>query len=145
MSPVIIFNLLNLGFSALALWVALRAKPLGGMPYRWGTWVGMETAWMAAVLVFFCVREGLARGSIAVLALAPLSVLALIAAVAAIGILQHRRFGVVAFVCTYLLFAVMGQFVYGASDTYLITVSKISFTLFLISFPEAPAFSLCAP
>jgi hypothetical protein len=35
------FYLLYLGFSALALWVALRAEPFGGMPYRWGTWVGM--------------------------------------------------------------------------------------------------------
>jgi hypothetical protein len=43
--------LLHLVFSVLALWVASRAKPLGTMPYDWGTWVGMETAWVAVVLV----------------------------------------------------------------------------------------------
>jgi hypothetical protein len=75
--------LLHLVFSVLALWVASRAKPLGTMPYHWRTWVGMETAWLAVVLVI----SGIATRAGAGLVLTVLYTLAATAAVAGSGIL----------------------------------------------------------
>jgi hypothetical protein len=122
------YLLLYLVFSALALWLASRAKPLGTMPYRWGTWVGLQTAWMAVTLIISCLTV---RAGASLVSTAALSVLALTAAAASFGILRHRRFGVVAFVCTYLLLIPIGPFLDTApGQPYVITIRENPLTGF---------------
>jgi hypothetical protein len=98
--------LLQLVFSAVALWIALKAKPLGPMPYRWGTWVGMQIAEESVLLAISTARLGAS-----LVLTAALYILAVMSAIASCGILRRRRFGVVAFVCTYLLLIPIAPFV----------------------------------
>ena len=120
------FPLLDLVFSVIALVIALKAKPIGPMPYRWGTWVGMVTAWQTVPLVIWCVTARLG----AVLT-AALGIQALMSAIASFGILRRRRFGVVAFVCTELLLILILPFVDSVpGQPHLIAVREAPLTSF---------------
>jgi hypothetical protein len=116
-------------FSVVALVIALQAKPLGPMPYRWGTWVGMGTAGQTVPLVIWCVTARLG----AVLT-AALGIQALMSAIASFGILRRRRLGVVAFVCTELLLILILPF-----------VDSVPGQPHLIAVREAPLASISLP
>ena len=76
-----------------AIWPALRAKPLGSQPYRWGTYVAITVVWPTFWLIVSSVDEvtaGRPRGALV------LSLVAGVYATASVGLLQRRKFGVVA-------------------------------------------------
>jgi hypothetical protein len=143
--PVAVYSLLQIVFFVLALWAASRAEPLGGMPYRWGTWVGVVTVGQAVGAVISCIT---AVGASLVL-IAALYTLALTAAVASFGILRRRRFGVVAFVCTHLLGALILPFVDAVpGHPYAVTMRKapltgLVLTIFLILVLIGAVFFVC--
>src|ERR1700733_13795283 len=87
-----VISILNLVFYGVAIWISQKAKPLGNMPYRWGVYVGMITAWMSLPLIISSV-PALAAGHL--LGGSWLFIDALLAAVAGLGILRRRKFGVV--------------------------------------------------
>ena len=95
-----IISILNLVFYGMAIWISQKAKPLGNLPYRWGMYVGMITAWMALPLIvssFPALANGhLLGGSV-------LFINALLAAVATLGILRRRKFGVVSLGLAYVV------------------------------------------
>lgn len=99
--------LVGLVFFGASIWVSLRAKPLGSMPYRWGAYVGMVAAWMSLVSIVsdvFALGGGhLAGGS-------ALCVVAVLAAVSSVGILRRRRFGVVGFALVYTALILISPF-----------------------------------
>jgi hypothetical protein len=134
LSPMF-FNLLQLVFAVVSLWIALKAKPLGPMPYHWGTWVGMQTAGQTVLFVIWCVT---ARLGASLVLTAALYILALMSAIASCGILRRRAFGVVALVCTYLLWILSVPFVESVpGKPYLIVVREAPLTSFVsrISLP----------
>src|ERR1700722_8337880 len=87
-----ILGILNLLFYGASIWISQKDKPLGNMPYRWGVYVGMITAWMSLPLIVSSV-PALAGGHL--LGGSVLFINGLLAAVASLGILQQWKFGVV--------------------------------------------------
>ena len=98
---------LDLVFFLLGIWLGQRANDLGPMPYRWGTFVGIETAWLSLLFVLSSVRAFSPNN---VAAASDLAGLALLAAIASIGILRRSTFGVVAFALTYAALFLLSPF-----------------------------------
>lgn len=88
-----VLGILNLIFYGVSIWISQNAKPLGDMPYSWGMYVGMISAWMSLPLIVSSI-PALAGGHL--LGGSVLFIDALLAAVASLGILRRRKFGVVA-------------------------------------------------
>jgi hypothetical protein len=84
------------------IWLAIKTRPLGRYPYRWGLYIGIETGLVGITMALFTL-SALPRVSFYAF-YAP--VLALCAAVAAAGLIRRRRFGVVLFFITYVLLLV---------------------------------------
>lgn len=95
-----ILGVLQLVFYGVSIWISLKAKPLGNMPYRWGVYVGMISAWMSLVLLVSSVL-GLMGGHL--VGASALLVDGVLAALSSFGILRRGRFGVVALGFAYLL------------------------------------------
>src|SRR5580692_1706601 len=98
MKDRMILVILNLVFLGASIWISLRAKPLGSMPYRWGAYLGMMAAWMSLVSLVSSVPAAVGGHVLGGLALGMLTVLG---AVSSFGILRRRKFGVVAFGLAY--------------------------------------------
>src|SRR6266446_979592 len=73
------------------IWFSVNAKPLGGRPYRWGTYVGIMNGLFALSMPLMVLREktmaSLVGGILFASAFAAVSV----------GLLYRRRFGVVGY------------------------------------------------
>jgi hypothetical protein len=95
-----ILGVLQFVFYGVSIWISLKAKPLGNMPYRWGVYVGMISAWMSLVLLASSVF-GFMGGHL--VGASALFVDGLLAALSSFGILRRRRFGAVALGFAYLL------------------------------------------
>jgi hypothetical protein len=84
---------------------SMRAKPLGDLPYCWGTWLGISNGLfgLAFLLVSFFVPTAVSGSNLfaAILFVGPF-------ALVSFGLLRRRRFGVVAFFVVNLLFCVIG-------------------------------------
>ena len=78
------------------IWVSVRAKPLAGKPYRWATFTGIHSAFMA--LTFFYLNYYRFPN----LTLLSLTV-SCCAGISSFGILHRRKSGVVMYAVTYLL------------------------------------------
>jgi hypothetical protein len=105
--------LLNVALFVLGIWIGQRAKPLGMMPYSWGAFVGVETAGICLVLIISSVRMFITDRTPAGF---QLCAMAIVAAIASIGILRRYKFGVAAFVLTYLALMVMSPFLSATPD-----------------------------
>ncbi len=83
------------------VWIARRAKPIGTHPYRWGTYLGLLTTAVGGGMALLTliqpdVLSGLLIGTLSVFLLT-----------AGVGILRHRRFGVIALLVTPLAWALV--------------------------------------
>jgi hypothetical protein len=96
--PELIVRLGSLISFGVPLWLAIKAKPLGDRPYRWGHYMGIETALLSLVLLFSAIS---AIGNGAVLGGVAFCVITLCAAAAATGVIRRKRWGVVFFFITY--------------------------------------------
>jgi hypothetical protein len=112
------FSVLLLIGSGIAIWVSEKAKPIGGRQYRWGTYVGIMSGIGAAAFFLSIVALGiLSSGRIGSLASVGLGfgivfglVFCMPYAVASVGILRRKRFGVVTFLAMWSI-TVLGMFV----------------------------------
>jgi len=80
------------------VWPAMRAKPLGPLPYRWGCYVGIQSFLASAVLL---VEAYSFAGNHPLLAAAS-ALQAVLLASAGIGLLRRRRWGVACLFAGYL-------------------------------------------
>lgn len=88
------------------LWFSIRAKPLGGKPYRWGNYVGITTG-LVAVAGLVAVVPKLARLD---LGLVVYLAFVISAGICSWGILNRRRIGVVMLVVSYSLLIMLPAF-----------------------------------
>lgn len=102
-----VLAILNLIFYGASIWISQKAKPLGNMPYRWGVYVGMISAWMSLPLIISSV-PALAGGHL--LGGSVLFIDALLAAVASLGILRRRKFGVVSLGLAYAVLILISPY-----------------------------------
>lgn len=79
----------------LFIWISVRAKPLGGKPYKWATYVGITSGVLALSLLCFAIAASNPTGAVM------LAGLMAIFALACAGILLRKKFGVVFFVLGY--------------------------------------------
>jgi hypothetical protein len=82
----------ELGLLWASIGISQSAKPLGDMLDRWGVYVGMISAWMSLPLIISSV-QAIAGGHL--LGGSVLLIDAVLAALASLGILRRRKFGVV--------------------------------------------------
>jgi hypothetical protein len=72
------------------IWIAMKARPLGSLPYRWGVYTGIQMAITAVVLFVLGFstlgRRAAVAGSILVL-------IGIVAALGAMGTLRRKRWG----------------------------------------------------
>jgi hypothetical protein len=89
----------------ILIWISVKAKPLAGLPYRWGTYVGIITGFgaLAFLLITLVPNIGAYEKGIG-------AVVGLCSTVCCIGILRRRKFGAVMFVIAYTLMIVVGPF-----------------------------------
>ena len=97
------FLILALLFQGAAIWVSVRAKPIGDRPYRWGTYVAILTGMMG--LMFFVstlfVPTQYSTSDISEQALA--AMIGMLSVLTAFGLLRRLRFGIVMFVAACVL------------------------------------------
>jgi len=107
------FSVLLFIGSGIAIWVSEKAEPLGGRQYRWGSYVGMMSGIGAAALFLGILGEGaLLSGRFGVggeFAIVFGLIFCVPYAVASLGVLRRRRFGVVTFLAMWTL-TVFGMF-----------------------------------
>jgi len=88
------------------LWFSIRAKPLGGKPYRWGNYVGITTG-LVAVARLLAIVPKLATFD---LGLVVYLAFVISAGICSWGILKKRRIGVVMLVVSYSLLIMLPAF-----------------------------------
>jgi len=103
------FYALFVGFvlacQGILIWISVKAKPLAGQPYRWGTYVGIITGLAGASFLLITLPPEIdvyAKGAGAVMGLCSI--------VCAVGILRRRKYGAVMFVITYVLIIMVVPF-----------------------------------
>jgi hypothetical protein len=72
------------------IWIALKARPLGSFPYRWGIYTGIEMAITAVVLIAL---GSSALGRSVAVAGSILVSIGIVAALGAAGTLRRKRWG----------------------------------------------------
>lgn len=97
--------LLAVALVVVPIWISQKAKPLGGLPYKWGTFMGIVTA-MLAISLGTTMLIGNAPISLLELGLA--GVLIACALAGAVGTLRRRQWGAIAILLAYLPLAVAG-------------------------------------
>ena len=90
----------------LPIWISVRAKPLADKPYRWGTYVGITTAFVGLVYLLGIIRFFTVHVDSKLIVVSAIACLCAI--LCSIGILRRRKFGVVMFVITYLEILLLG-------------------------------------
>ncbi|HTS30570.1 MAG TPA: hypothetical protein VMH81_32080 [Bryobacteraceae bacterium] len=102
---------MNLVFSVLDLLVivvALKAKPLGNVPYRWGVYMGGSAALLALRLILYAVAAmGDRTQGIAELLVI---LIAALAALGSVGLLLRRKFGIMALAVAYAVLLAAARF-----------------------------------
>lgn len=91
-------NILEIGLAAVALivivggpiWFAVKARPIGSLPYRWGTYVGIWGVLLSIVLLGASIKATEGHGSPGVGLLITAAEFA-----GAVGVLRRKRWGVV--------------------------------------------------
>ncbi len=86
-----------LGIAAIV--IALRAKPLGDWPYHWGVYIGATTG-IAVISAFSSVLS--TYGPMAA------AIFVLVSAIACLGLLLRKKFGVLALGSLYVLSLIRG-------------------------------------
>ena len=72
------------------IWIAMKARPLGSFPYRWGVYTGIQMAITAVVLLALGFS---ALGRRVVVASSILMLIGIICALGAVGTLRRKRWG----------------------------------------------------
>ena len=93
-----------LGVIFVPIWIALKAKPIGSLPYRWGLHLGIWNA--IGSFGSLCLAFS-AFGKRAVSEGVGFVILAVLLAVAAVGLCRRKRWGVVVFIVTCAWFLVV--------------------------------------
>lgn len=91
------------------IWIALKAKPLGRIPYRWATWLAVES-FLLALLVAIRIaptvtNRGIDTGSLLIL------LSALLCLLAAVGLFRRMRAGVVFGIASEVFFILLDPLV----------------------------------
>lgn len=94
-------------------WMAIRAKPLGAHPYRWGNYLGTVMTAYGALVVLIGVW-GLVLGSYSLPVLST-AVLGVICVTAGIGLLRRSTIGVLAMLASAVLLVVV-NYLYATGD-----------------------------
>jgi hypothetical protein len=81
----------------IPIWISAKAKPIGYKSYRWGTYVGIMTGFVALPFVSLIWSASDIYGREVGVALSASAILS------SVGILRRRKYGVIMFVVTYLL------------------------------------------
>jgi hypothetical protein len=88
------------------IWIAIKARPLASAPYRWATWIAVETTLLSLVVLCsgipIVIKRGMDTGAVLYLLL---SVLGLVAAV---GLFRRMRLGVIFLIASELYLIVLG-------------------------------------
>jgi len=89
---------LLLGGIVVPLWFGLRAKPLGAQPYRWATWLSLQSILLSAATVPTALKSIIAQGP----EFGPvyLWLITGLAIGGAVGVLRRKRAGVVCLVAS---------------------------------------------
>ena len=87
------------------IWLSVKAKPIGQLPYRWGTLMGLCMVLLALSAALFI--PGSIRNANVIGAQA-LMVLVIAASLAAIGLLRRGRWGVVLYFVVLTILLLMG-------------------------------------
>ena len=85
------------------IWFAARAKPIGPKPYRWGTYVAFITG-IVALAMSLTAFNGNGRNNVSGTTF--LAAMMILATATTVGLLRRQKFGVIAFIGTYLLLEV---------------------------------------
>jgi hypothetical protein len=101
---------LTIGLSAVALivmfggpiWFSLKARPLGPLPYRWGTFVGIWSLLISFGLLG-TILNNRKNSELPIFAVIPVLGMA-----GAIGILRRKRWGVVSFLVSQAVLILLG-------------------------------------
>jgi drug/metabolite transporter (DMT)-like permease len=94
----------------IPIWISVKAKRIGGKPYRWGTYVGIITGLFGAVFASGRLSASDNYGREIRIALCVSAILC------SVGILRRRKYGVVLFVITYLLLMMAVPFISAMRD-----------------------------
>jgi hypothetical protein len=95
-------------FFAVSIWMALRARPLGDVPYRWATFLGVGSALSAPTILasaFLAFTGGHLFGGLVFVGVAALNIWT------CVELLQRRRVGVVLFAVLWVMQTLSGPFV----------------------------------
>jgi hypothetical protein len=88
----------------IPIWISVKAKPIGGKPYRWGTYVGIITGFVGASFVLALWSASDIYGREVGVALCASAILC------SVGILRRRKYGVIMFGTTYVLLIIAAPF-----------------------------------
>lgn len=81
-------------------WLSGMAKPMGEMPYRYGTWLGISCGLIAVIFLIVAIKQLLRvvfEGSNATSQIAGGPIAAIIFAFISVGLLRRKRFAIVLF------------------------------------------------
>ena len=104
------FSVLLMIGAGIAIWNSEKAKPIGGLQYRWGTYVGIMSGIGAAAFFLSAVALGIlssgslgSRAGVGLITVTFVLVFCIPYVVASVGILHRKRFGVVTFLATWTI------------------------------------------
>lgn len=95
----ILVAVIPLSLVVFMLWVSVKAAPLQGRPYRWGTYIGCTSA-LAALSFALVAVASLEDNNVAGVVIA--AFMAVSFGVCGVGLMRRRKFGVVAFFIAYI-------------------------------------------
>jgi hypothetical protein len=116
----LIVVLLVIVVPCVSIWFAMKATPLGGRPYRWGTYVGLSHGLMALVSCFLGVVQH--DGG--------MMVFGAWNALVSFGILDRRRLGVVVLLVPCVPFAILAP-LFALTDPKFAIFENIQTLIFL--------------
>ncbi len=90
--PELIIIAVILAAVIIPIWIARKAKPIGTLPYRWGTYLGVSTAvWAIWMLLFAAFIKNNSEARFVFLGFTALSL------ATSFGLLKRYRWGVIVF------------------------------------------------
>ena len=120
-----IFNLI---FFVTSIAISQRARPIGGLRYRWGAYLGMWAGWISLWMIvssFYEIRAGHPWGAFV------LSLVAALVAATCAGILQKKRLGAISLALAYIVIFFVIPFFYipASSQSFILNTSTTPLSL----------------
>jgi hypothetical protein len=107
---LVIAGVFGLTFWGLLIWFSVRAKPLGGKPYRWATYIAITTGLGSISLALTTVSAISKDGGGKVMEEWAVVFTSACCALCCVGLFRRKRFGVVMFCVAYFLIWAMVPF-----------------------------------